>query len=149
MQFFSTSTYFLASFISGTFLIPIQKSLTLLQIMPWGEVNLAPLLHVIETSKKALLFLLRVLLATISTVPSIHAIVSLSYVDHTILLPWGPLAPGCQKLSPGFEGFYAYISDCKQIRHRFGFHYDNLLQSCHRWPRHERHWWSRCPKCMG
>jgi hypothetical protein len=63
--------------------------------MPHGVVNLTPLLYVIGTPKRALLFLLRGLLAMISMAPLILAIAPISYVELTIfLLPRGPLAPG-------------------------------------------------------
>jgi hypothetical protein len=49
-------------------------------------VNLAPLLHVIGTPKRSLLFLLRGLLAMISMVSSVLVITSVSCVDLVIFL---------------------------------------------------------------
>jgi hypothetical protein len=40
------------------YLLPIQKSFALFQIMPHGAVNLTPLLLIIEIPKRHLLFLL-------------------------------------------------------------------------------------------
>jgi hypothetical protein len=54
--------------------------------MPQGVVNLTPLLRVIGTPKRTLLFLLQGLLAMISTVSSVLAIASVSYVDLVIFL---------------------------------------------------------------
>jgi hypothetical protein len=79
----------------GWHLLLIQETFALFQIMPHGVVNLTPLLCVIGTPKRALLFLLRGLLAMISMAPLILAIAPISYVELTIfLLPRGPLAPG-------------------------------------------------------
>jgi hypothetical protein len=66
--------------------LPIQESFALFQIVPRSAVNLTPLLHVIGTSKRPLPFLLRVLLATVSAVPSVLVIALISYVDLTIFL---------------------------------------------------------------
>jgi hypothetical protein len=54
--------------------------------MPRGAVNLAPLLRIIGTPKRSLLFLLLGLLATIFAVSSILAITSVIYVDLAIFI---------------------------------------------------------------
>jgi hypothetical protein len=97
-----------------------------------GAVNLAPLLRVIRTPKRLLLLFLRGLLGMISVVSSVLVNASISCVDlTTILLPWGPLAPRFQKLSPSFGGLYEYIGDCEQIGHRLVLLHDELLHSLH------------------
>jgi hypothetical protein len=70
----------------GWHLLLIQESFALFQIVPRGAVNLTPLLRVVGTSKRYLLFLLRGLLATVSTVPSVLEITPVSYVDLMIFL---------------------------------------------------------------
>jgi hypothetical protein len=98
--------------------------------MPHSAVNLTPLFHIIRTPKRPLFLMLWGLLAMISTVSLVPAIASVSCVDlMIILLPWGPLALGIQKSSPGFGGLYAYIGDYKQIGHRLGLLRGDLLHS--------------------
>jgi hypothetical protein len=98
--------------------------------VPHGAVNLTPLLRVIGTPKMPFLFLLQGLLATISVVPSVLVIASVSCVDLTVfLLPRGPLAPSFQKSGLGFGGLYAHINDCEQIDHRLGLLHSYLLHS--------------------
>jgi hypothetical protein len=42
----------------GWYLLPIQESFALFQIVPYGAVNLTPLLHIIGMPKRPILFLL-------------------------------------------------------------------------------------------
>jgi hypothetical protein len=70
----------------GWYLLPIQKSFALLQIVPRGAMNLTPLLRIIGTSKRPLLFLLRELLTVESTVSSVPMIAPVSYADFAIML---------------------------------------------------------------
>jgi hypothetical protein len=58
----------------GWHLLPIQKSFALFQIVPYGTVNLTPLLRVIGMLKMPLLFLLRGLFTTESMVSSVPTI---------------------------------------------------------------------------
>jgi hypothetical protein len=82
--------------------------------MTCGVVNLTPVLCVVRTSKRPLLFLLWGLLAMVSVVPSVLAITPINCVDLMIfLLPWGPLASGFQESGPGFRGLYAHIDNCE------------------------------------
>jgi hypothetical protein len=67
-------------------LLPIQESFALLQIVPRSAVNLTPLLRIIRTSKRPLLFLLRGLLTAKSTVSSVPTITPVSCVDLVIIL---------------------------------------------------------------
>jgi hypothetical protein len=52
----------------------------------YDEVNLTPLLHVVGTPKRTLLFLLQGLFVTVSAVPLVLAITPVSCVDLTIFL---------------------------------------------------------------
>jgi hypothetical protein len=96
--------------------------------------DLAPLLCIIRTMKRHVLFLIWGLLlavSMVSTVSTILAISSVSRVDFLIvmLLLHGPLAMRLRKSSPDFGSLNAYICDYEQINHCSGLLHGDLLHS--------------------
>ncbi len=93
--------------------------------------DLRPLLCVVSTMERPLLFMIRGLLVVVSTIFAVLAISSVSHVDFPIVLLFlcGPLAMRLKKSSPGFESLNIYVSDCEQISHHFGLLHDDILYS--------------------
>jgi hypothetical protein len=67
-------------------LLVIHKSLTLLQIISCGAMDLTPVFCIVRTPEGSLLLLLRGLLAAISVVSSVLVISPIGYVDLPIVL---------------------------------------------------------------
>jgi hypothetical protein len=107
----------------GWHLLLIQERFALLHIMSRGAVNLTPLLRVIGTLKRPLLFLLRGLLTVESVVSSVPVIASVSCVDLAII--------SCviQESCSGIRSLYAYISDCEQINYHLRLLHGNLINN--------------------
>jgi hypothetical protein len=91
--------------------------------------DLRPLLCVVSTMERPLLFLIRGLLVVVSTIFAVLAISSVSHVDFPIVLLFlcGPLAMRLKKSSPGFESLNACVSDHEQIGHRLGLLHGDLF----------------------
>jgi hypothetical protein len=80
--------------------------------------NLAPLLYIIRTTKRHLLFLIRGLLLAIPVISTVSTIFTISFVSRVdflivLLLLGGPLAMGLKKSSPGLGSLNAHVSNCK------------------------------------
>jgi hypothetical protein len=92
---------------------------------------LASLLCVIRATKRYLFFLIRGLLATIPVISAVFAVSPIDHVDLSIvlLLLWGSLATGLKESSPALRCLDACVHDYKQIYHRLGFLYCDLLHS--------------------
>jgi hypothetical protein len=67
-------------------LLAIQKSLTLLQIVSCGVMDLAPLLYIIRVLERSLLLLLSGLLLAVSTISPIPTIYSINLSIILLLL---------------------------------------------------------------
>jgi hypothetical protein len=93
--------------------------------MSISAMDFTPLLCVVGASEGSPFLLIWVLFSAVAISSTVLLISSFRGVDLLIIpSSWWPLASRLQKLSPGFESFYAYIGNCEQIDHRFGLlHY--------------------------
>jgi hypothetical protein len=113
------------------YLLTIQKSFALFQIVFGSTIDLAPLLCIDRAMERYLLLLIIRLLLAISTISTISVISKIGCVDLPIVLLflWGPLVTWFKESSSGLENINAYVSNYEQISHCLGLLHCDLLNS--------------------
>jgi hypothetical protein len=96
--------------------------------------DLTPLLCVIRSMERSLLFLIQGPLLAVSVVSTVSMILAISLVSRVdfsalLLLLCRPLATRHKKLSPCFKSLNARVSGYEQISHHLGLLHGNLLNS--------------------
>jgi hypothetical protein len=100
--------------------------------MPYGAMDLTPLLCVVRAIERPLLLLvygLLLMIPAIPTIPAITVVPMISSVGLPIVLSFlcGPLATSFMEPGSSLRGLNAYFNDYKQIGHHLWLLHGNLL----------------------